>query len=174
MLDLRQLLRARSAYAGCMDAGGEVLYFISDLSGVPQVWAVSGEGWPEVVVAPPDRAQDVHLGPRPGQLVVGADVGGNEHTQLLYVPEAGASWQSLTSDPDSIFTFGAFSADGQRIAYAANTRTARWADIYVRDLVSGETRCVLENNSTNRAAAFSADGRWLVSRRLFSNSDHQL
>src|SRR5215468_3225090 len=33
VLDLRQLLRARSAYAGRFDASGKHLYFVSDLSG---------------------------------------------------------------------------------------------------------------------------------------------
>ncbi|HET6319343.1 MAG TPA: alpha/beta fold hydrolase, partial [Chloroflexota bacterium] len=174
MLDLRQLVRTRSAYAGRFDAGGTQLYFVSDLTGVPQVWAHAGDAWPELVVAPPDRAQDIHPGPRPGQLIVGADVGGDEHSQLLYVPELGAPYQDLTQEPGKIHTFGSFSPDGQHIAYSANTRTTRWADIFVRELSSGETRCVLEHDSTNRAGAFSPDGRWLIVRRLFSSSHHEL
>ncbi len=174
MLDLRQLLRTRSAYAGQFDASGQHLYFVSDLTGVPQVWAGSGDTWPELVVAPPDRAQDIHPGPRPGQLIVGADVGGDEHSQLLYVPESGAPWQALTDDRTKIHNFGAWSADGQRIAYAANTRTTRWFDVYVRDLATGETRCVLEHDSTNRPLAFSPDGRWLLARRSFSSSHQEL
>jgi dipeptidyl aminopeptidase/acylaminoacyl peptidase len=174
VLDLRQLLRTRSAYAGRFDASGQHLYFVSDLSGVPQVWAGSGDAWPELLVAPPDRAQDIHPGPRPGQLIVGTDVGGNEHTQLLYMPEPGAPYQALTEDASKIHNFGAWSTDGRRIAYAANTRTTRWFDVYVRDLATGETRCVLEHDSTNRAGQFSPDGRWLVVRRSFSSSHQQL
>jgi dipeptidyl aminopeptidase/acylaminoacyl peptidase len=174
MLDLRQLVRTRSAYAGRFDAGGTQLYFVSDLTGVPQVWAHAGDAWPELVVAPPDRAQDIHPGPRPGQLIVGADVGGDEHSQLLYVPELGAPYQYLTHDPSTIHTFGSFSPDGQHIAYSANTRTTRWADIFLRELSSGETRCVLEHDSTNRAVAFTPDGRWLIVRRLFSSSHQEL
>src|SRR5207253_103021 len=75
MLDLQQLLRVRSAYAGRFDAGGKHLAFISDLSGVPQVWGIGQRAWPELLIAPPDRAQTLYVGPRPGQLAVGADVG---------------------------------------------------------------------------------------------------
>src|SRR5918911_3181493 len=136
MLDLRQLLRVRSAYAGRFEADGRRLLFVSDLGMVPQVWAVNadGQGWPELLVAPPDRAQTLHVGPQPGQLMVGADVGGNEHTQLLY---AGAP---LHEDPEHIYHFGSFSPDGGRISFATNTRAARWFDLYVHDLTSGEER----------------------------------
>src|SRR6266568_2472839 len=118
MADLPQLLRVRSAYAGRfyegVDAGDKQLVFVADLSGVPQVWAIGEHGWPELLVAPPDRAQTIHVGPRAGQLVVGADVGGNEHTQLLYVDAPGEAWRALTDDPDHIYNFGSFSSDGTK------------------------------------------------------------
>src|SRR5947199_2016958 len=122
MLELRQLLRARSASAGRFDASGQHLYFVSDLSGVPQVWATSGQQWPELVLAPPDRAQAIYPGPQAGQLIVGADVGGNEHTQLLQSGPTPQTWQALTDDPAKIHSFGGWSRDGKRISYSANTR----------------------------------------------------
>src|SRR5919202_4130164 len=175
MLDLRQLLRVRSAYAGRFDADGRRLLFVSDLGSVPQVWATraEGEAWPELVVAPPDRAQTLFAGPRPGQVVVGADVGGDEHTQMLYVDAAGQDWQSLRHDPEHIYQFGSFASDGTRISFAANTRSARWFDLYVRDLARGQERRVLEHDSSNRAGPFSPDGRWLVGVRSYSNA-HQV
>src|SRR4051794_39369672 len=165
MLDLRQLLRARSASAGRFDASGQ-LVFVSDLGGVPQVWTLSGDRWPELLLAPPDRAQTIHPGPCAGQLIVGCDVGGNEHTQLLMLDAPGPGWTALTDDPEHIHNFGGWSADGTRISYSANTRTGRWFDVYVRDLASGQTRRVLEHDSTNRAGAFSPDGHhWWWSAR---------
>ena len=169
-LQLLKLLRVRSAYAGRFDADGEHLVFIADLSGVPQVWSVAQGGWPELQVAPPDRAQTLYVGPKPGQLVVGAD----EHTQLLYVDAPGGGWQDLTDDAEHIHNFGSFRPDGGAISYAANTRTGRWFDVYVRDLASGQTRCVLEHDSTNRPVAFAPDGASLLVSRTFSNSQHEL
>jgi len=173
MADLRQLLRVRSAYAGHFDAGG-YLVFVADLAGVPQVWGVSTAGWPELLVAPPDRAQTIHPGPRPGQLVVGADIGGNEHTQLLYTDAPGDAWQALTDSPERIHAAGSFAPDGNHLSFAANTRNPRWFDIFVRHLPSGEVRCVLEADSSNRAGPFSPDGRWLVVVRSFSNAHKEL
>src|ERR1051326_8741428 len=177
-MDLQQLLRVGNAYAGRFspdpDPQRRSLAFVAALAGVPQVWAVRPGGWPELVVAPPDRAQTLYLGPRMGQLVVGADVGGNEHTQLLYVDRAGEAWRDLTDDPAHIHNFGSFNHDGTAISYAANTRSTRWFDIYVRDLPSGESRRVLEHDSSNRAGPFSPDGRWLVVGRSYASSHQEL
>jgi dipeptidyl aminopeptidase/acylaminoacyl peptidase len=173
MSDLRQLLRVRSAYGGRFDAGN-YLVFVSDLGGVPQVWGMQESGWPELLVAPPDRAQTVHPGPRAGQLVVGADIGGNEHTQLLYCDELGAPWRTLTDNPDRIHSFGSFAPDASTISFAANTRDPRWFDIYWHDLATGAVRCVLEHDSSNQAGPFSPDGRWLVVVRSFSNAHKEL
>ncbi len=174
MLELELLLRARAAVAGRFDADGRRLYTVLDLGPVPQVWAVGDDPWPELVVAPPDRAQEIFPGPRPGQLVVGADVGGDERTQLLLVRRPGAQWEPLTDDPIHIHRFGSWSPDGRRVAYASNARTGRWFDVYVRDIENGETRCVLQDDSTNYAASFSPDGRKLVVQRVFSNTHDEL
>jgi dipeptidyl aminopeptidase/acylaminoacyl peptidase len=171
---LEQLLRVRSAYAGRFDASGRHLVFVSDLGGVPQAWGVGQRGWPELLLAPPDRAQTIYPGRRSGELIVGADVGGNEHTQLLYADGRHAGWRALTDDPDHIHNFGSFSADGRTISFAANTRDQRWFDIYVRDLDTGEQRRVLERDSSNRAGPFSPDGRQLIVIRTFSNAHHEL
>jgi dipeptidyl aminopeptidase/acylaminoacyl peptidase len=174
MVDLRQLLLVRSAYAGRFDASGRYLAFVADLGGVPQAWGVAEKGWPELLLAPPDRAQTLHPGPLPGQLIVGADIGGNEHTQLLYSDQPGDTWRSLTHNPERIHSFGSFSGDGATISFAANTRTPRWFDIYQRDLATGDVRCVLEHDSTNRAGPFSPDGRWLIVTRSYSSSHSEL
>ena len=74
----------------------------------------------------------------------------------------GNPWRALTDDPDRIHTFGSFSADGGDDQLRGQHAHPRWFDIYVRDLATGEVRCVLEHDSTNHAGPFSPDGRWLI------------
>ena len=78
-----QFLCARSAYAPSIDAAGDRLYFIADIAGTPQLWSLPLDpprGWPEPIGVQFDRVQWAHPSPRPGRLVLGADVGGNERT----------------------------------------------------------------------------------------------
>lgn len=172
MVTIEQFLNVRWAYGGRFDADGKRLHFVSDLAGVPQAWATTGRGWPALVAAPNDRVQSIHPGPGPGKLVVVADVGGNERSRLVLVD--GTQVTPLSEAPDSIHSFGDWSPDGARVSYSANLRDARWFDVHVRDLASGETRCVLRDDSTNRAGPFSPDGRWLLVTRVFSNARQQL
>jgi dipeptidyl aminopeptidase/acylaminoacyl peptidase len=69
---------------------------------------------------------------------------------------------------------GGWAPDGESVVYASNARTGRWFDVYVRDLNSGEVRCVLQQDSTNYAGPFSPDGRWVVVSRVFSNTHQEL
>jgi len=106
----------------------------------------------------------------PGQLVVGADIGGNEHMQLLYSDEPGGRWRALTDNPDRIHAFGSFTPDGQSFSFAANTSNPRWFDIFVRDLESSELRWRPGTRFEQSRGAVFADGRWLVVVRSYSNA----
>jgi dipeptidyl aminopeptidase/acylaminoacyl peptidase len=172
MIPFERLLAMRMAYAGRFDADGRHLLFVSDLAGRPQPWRIAAAGWPELVAPTADRAQTIHAGPRPSEVVIGEDVGGNERTQLLLVDDRRS--RPLTDSPERIHVFGDFSPDGGVIAYSANLRDPRWFDVYVRDLKTGETNCVLQADATNYAGRFSPDGRSLIVSRVFSSAHNQL
>ena len=138
---LADLFRIRSASAGRFGADG-VLHFVADLTGVPQAWALRGTArWPELVLAPADRVQTIHPGPRAGLLVAGTDVGGNEQTQLVLVNDGAAS--IVIDDPAHVYRFGAWSPDAQSFAFVANTRDPRWFDVHVFDVGARRAREVL-------------------------------
>lgn len=176
MPSLESLLRVRSIYGGHFDADGQTLLFVADLASVPQVWASTpGERWPSLHLAPPDRAQTLHPGPRAGQLVVGADVGGRERRQLLLLQPGATDWRPLVDAPEVIHHFGGWSTDGGTVAYSDNSRTGRWFDVYLEDLApDAEPRCVLRHDSSNYAGPIAPDGRTLVSQRMFSNMHQEL
>lgn len=173
MLDLERLLNVRGAYAGRLDSDGRLL-FVSDLAGVPQVWQAAPGRMPELVLAPADRAQTLYPGIRPGQLIVGADLAGDEHTQLLLIGSEGAAVRPFTNDPAHIFHFGDWAPEGERIAFDGNQRSGRWSDVYVADIAGREWRRVLTDDSTNRAGRFSPDGRWLVVTRVRAHDRQEL
>ena len=127
---------------------------------------VSAEGgWPELLVAPPDRAQTIHPGPLPGSSSSAPTSAATSTPSCCTSDAPGDAWQALTDDPEHIHNFGSFSPDGASISFAANTRTGRWFDVYVRDLDFG--RDAAASSSTTRPigrAPFSPDGA-LADRR---------
>src|SRR5215212_502739 len=97
-----QFLSARSAYGATVDAAGDRLYFVSDLTGSPQLWSVRTDtpnAWPEPVAVNLDRVLFATPSPKPGRLVFGADVGGDERLQLYLVDGPGRAPRALTASP---------------------------------------------------------------------------
>jgi prolyl oligopeptidase PreP (S9A serine peptidase family) len=99
-------------------------------------------------------------------IVLGVDDGGNERYQLKLVRDDGTDLRELVTDPQFMHILGPVSADGRLIAYASNRRNNVDFDVYVRSLVDGSERCVVETGGWNRAWTFSPDRRWLAALHI--------
>ncbi len=170
-----RFLSVRSAYDASFSPDGERVAFIGDYTGAPELWAVPVEGgWPDQLTFFRDRVMTGRYSPLRDEILVGRDVGGNEREQLFLLREEGADLDQLTDAPDAIHTFGAWSPDGERLAYSSNARNPFFFDIYLRDMRSGATRRVLERDGTWHAYAFSPDGRSLLVARVNRSGDNDL
>ncbi len=69
---------------------------------------------------------------------------------------------ALTDAPSVIHDFGAWSPDGARIAFAANSRSEADFDIFVQDVGSGERQCVYQGTHIVTVAGWRADGARLA------------
>lgn len=173
-LQFEQFLSARSAFGPTVDADGTRLYFLADLTGASALWSLPlGEpgAWPEPYVTRLDRVQQAFPGPKPGQVVVAADVGGDERTQLLLLGATGTSPRPLTHDPATIHLFGGWHPHGRTISFSTNARDPRHFDVELLDIVTGERRMLWSPDASCYADQFSPDGRSLLVRRLDSHFD---
>ena len=171
-----QFLNVRSAYAPTVDAGGDRLYFIADISGAPQLWSLPldrAEAWPEPVAVEFDRVQWAHPAPKSRRVVVGADVGGNERTQLYLLDGHGSMPRRLTEAAEAIHTFGGWHPGGRTLAFSSNERDARYFDVYTLDVETGGRR-LFRGDGTYYAGPFAPDGRALVVQQVDAPSDQTL
>jgi dipeptidyl aminopeptidase/acylaminoacyl peptidase len=176
-ISFERFLNVRSAAGGTFDADGQRLYFVSTTTGVPNLWGVRLDrptAWPEPLVVGPERVQYAFAGPRPGRLVLGLDRDGDERTQLCLLDPPGARPRALTSSTDVIHHFGNWHPTGQTICYASNARDARFFDVYLLDVESGESRLVYQHDSTNRPVGFEPGGSRLLIERTFSSFEQEL
>jgi dipeptidyl aminopeptidase/acylaminoacyl peptidase len=184
-------LNVRSAYGASFAPDGRRITFLTDITGVAEVWRVhvpiTPEGseatpaWPEQLTFGGERIIGASYSPVADRLIVGGDIGGNERTQLFLMSGDGTALTPLTDQPEAIHIFGGWqedgaatngwSPDGTRIVYANNARDPRFFDLFERamDDPASEPRLLLRHDGTNYPAGYAPDGRSVLVERLESN-----
>ncbi len=158
-----QFLNVRSALRPSFSPDGERVAFLTDVSGLPQLWSVPAAGGaPQQLTDYAERIIDARYAPAGGNILFSMDQGGDERGQLYLLSDDTAEVTALTSEPEVIHTFGAWSPDGRSVAYVSNRRHRAFFDVYVRDLGADEARLVWQQDGSNGVVAWSPDGRYLL------------
>lgn len=172
---LRQYLSIRSSAAPSMGASGSEVAFITALTGTAQVWKVSTKGgWSDQLTFFGSSVSSVTWSPVDEQMIVVADIDGNEQFQLFLVKADGTQITNLTSDPKTRHSFGGWSKDGKSVYYASNARDPRYFDCYIMDVATRQAKRVFQKNAILEAVALSNDNRWLVANEATSNVNNNL
>jgi len=169
--EFRRYLNVRTATAPGFSPDGTRLTYLSDVTGVPQVWSVPVEGgWPDQLTFYDERIGQAYVAPDRDEVVFTMDRGGDERFALYLLRRDGADIVPLTSRPADIHQFGGWSHDGRSFAYASNTRHQSYFDVYVLSLdaldangAMGEPRRVLEQDGTNYALGWTPGGQVIAS-----------
>jgi dipeptidyl aminopeptidase/acylaminoacyl peptidase len=178
--DFRRYLNIRAASGPSFSSDGRRLSFLTNITGVPQVWAVDpAGGWPDQLTFFPDRVSAAEFAPVGDSLVFSMDSGGDERHQLYLVSSDGADLRPLTEAPQAIHIIGGWSRDGRRVAFAANRRSAADFDVYVQEALAADpagaaARLVYQGAGVNNPVAWSPDGRALVVAHVNSLMDCDL
>ena len=174
-VNIEPYLSVRAATTPAWLVGGR-LAFLSDATGVPQVWltdAAGAESRPLTTFG--DRVGALLAAPGGDRLVFGMDRGGDERQQVWLLDPGQGQTRPLTADPTVIHAFGAVAPDGRRFAFASNARDQRYFDVATITLdESPKSVRVLATDELLSALAFSPDGRSLLVRRQNTNLDHDL
>ena len=160
--DVERYLTVRRAYGASVSPDGRVA-FLTDTTGVPQVWTVDGpEAWPDQRTFLDERVTFVDYSPTREEFVYGADVGGNERADLYRLDPDGGPPVDLTGHPEAKHRWGGWAPDGDRFAFAANRRDESSFDIFVQRRDAAEAERVHETDGWIDVAGWSPDGSRLA------------
>lgn len=154
---------------------GARLAFISNLSGLPQVWTVAAAGgWPTQVTALDDQIYGVAWSPDGAWLAFSLAPGGGMNQQVYLVRPDGTGLRRLTDGGAENNWRGPWSHDGARLAIASNRRTGAAMDVYLVDVATGAWEMVAEQNGIGEIVDISRDGRFALLDRMVNRGDNNL
>lgn len=112
-------------------------------------------------------------------LLFQADPKGTEHYQLYRVGLDGGPPHELAAgadlDAQYFLSDGTpFAPDGQRLVYASNERAEADLDILVRDLATGDVRCVYADGGRVFPGYWSPDGQWITASWIRAGRSDQV
>ncbi len=176
MIELERLLAFHRFSAGlAFDPAGSRVYFVDNRSGQFNLWSVDVDGgaFRRLTDFPDWTVRTVAVSPLDGTIAVCADHDGDEFNQLFLLHGGDGEPEQITNEPQAQHFVGpgAFSPDGTRLAYSANSRNPADMEVWVRDLASGETRSVFGEGRYSAPSAWSPDGTKLLVVDVRSNSN---
>ncbi|MER3415839.1 MAG: S9 family peptidase [Gemmataceae bacterium] len=182
---IERFLHIRAAGQPTFSPDGRWIAYLTNTTGVTQVWQVSSNGGaPIQLTFTPDTVRGVWYNPMRHELVFSMDAGGNERTQLYHLRGVsgdaqhglGEGWDyhDVTQQPKAIHQFGGWSHDGRRIAFSANRMRPDRFDIYVQELGKPAQLVAQGPGGYYVAAGFSPDDRFLLVSRPESNFNQDL
>ena len=165
--EISAYLRIRSAHSPQWLDGGARLAFLSDITGIPQIWLMpAAGGWPDQLTFEAERVSSAVASADGARLAFGRDVGGNERDRLYL-----AGPERALATARRLHSLGAFSPDGSSLAFTHTERNGTDFDLVVLDLATGDRR-ETELEGWNVVCDFTEHGILLA--RAHSNVSHDL
>jgi dipeptidyl aminopeptidase/acylaminoacyl peptidase len=154
---------------------GKTIAFISDMSGVPQVWTVPTEGgWPRLVTALDDPVSAVQWSPAGDWLAVSVAPGGGMNTQIYLVHPDGTGLKRFTPGGKENNWLGDWTHDGSALMVSSNVRDGAAMDSYLLRIPGGSMKLVAKNPGIGTLDDVSRDGRHGLVSRMKSRGSNDI
>ncbi|UIK08855.1 alpha/beta hydrolase family protein [Neorhizobium galegae] len=167
-------LEIQSVKSPAVSPDGQWLAYLSNATGFSQLWVRPFAGGPaRQVTAMPEPIGAFAFNPKGPGILFTMDCGGDERHQLWLLPDIEAQPVALTQAPGVVHIWGAWSPEGERIAYASNARSPYDMDIHVMNVTTREASTVFAGIGMREALAFFPDGNALLVRESLRSGNDQ-
>lgn len=154
---------------------GKRVAFVTNMSGLPQIWTVSSSGgWPTQVTALDDPVGFVSWSPDGAYLAFTLAPGGGMNEQVYLVRPDGRDSRRLTEGGKENNRLGVWTHDGKALALGSNRRSGAAIDAYLYDLATKDMRLVTENRGVGGFSDVTRDKKYALLNRVVSRGDNNL
>jgi len=157
---------------------GKDVYFTSSMSGAPQIYRLTKDGWPYQLTTFEDGIDFFNLSYDGTMSIIGASIGGSEQSQLYLMDTKTGRIMPLTSGNEVQYGSATWSPDDSYIYYRSNEENKQDFFIYRMEIAGGKQEKIFGDTAGvrgyNSIADISADGGLIIISRLNSNADNDL
>ncbi|HET7871984.1 MAG TPA: S9 family peptidase [Terriglobales bacterium] len=173
--EVSRMARIGAAFAPSFSPDGHWVSFISNMSGMPQVWMAPAEGgFPRMITNGDDPVVSQQWSPAGDWLAITIAPGGGLNTQVYVVKPDGTGMRLLTQGGKDNNGFDAWTEDGKHIAIDSSRLDPASRDSFMIDLATGEVRLVARNPGVGSIDNLSRDGKRALLSRVKSRGDNNL
>ena len=141
-VDISRFLMVRSATATSLNNSASHIAFISNVTGVRQLWVMPAEGGQAKQLTFGNGITFYRWHPDGQRLIYGADNNGDEREAYYLISIDGQKESLALPYSDGFRSFGAFDKEGKRFTYASTERNGRDFDLYMYDFKTTKSRMI--------------------------------
>ena len=177
--DLERSVAAMVKIGSCSNPSfspdGKKIAFVSNMTGIPQIFVVdSAGGWPEQVTAFDDPVGGLAWSPDGAWLAFTLAPGGGMNVQVYLAKPDGSAIKRLTDGGKETNQLGVWTKDGRALTLGSNKRDGAAIDGYLYDVGSGQMRLAVQNRGVGGFSDVTHDRRWALFNRLVSRGDNNV
>jgi dipeptidyl aminopeptidase/acylaminoacyl peptidase len=162
-----RMARVGASRSPSFSPDGKTLAFVSNLTGVPQVWTIpAAGGFPTLVTSFDDPVGGVEWSPDGKWIAFSLAPGGGMNTQVYLVRPDGTGLRHLTDGGKETNRLGTFRRDGRKLALGSNRRSGAAIDAYLFDPDTGALELTIQNPGIGGFDDLSRDGKRALLNRL--------
>ena len=174
-LSVARMAKVGFASSPTFSPDGSRIAFITNISGLPQVWTMPATGgYPSLVTSFDDPVGFVTWSPDGKLLAFNVAPGGGFNEQIYVIRPDGTGLRRLTDGGKANNFLDGWSPEGRFIAFSSNRRDPSATDSYLIDVVTGESLMVAQNRGIGSIADVSRDGKYVIVNRLVNRGDNNL
>jgi dipeptidyl aminopeptidase/acylaminoacyl peptidase len=174
-LSVARMAKVGFASSPSFSPDGSRIAFVTNISGLPQVWTMStASGYPSLVTSFDDPVGFVTWSPDGQWLAFNVAPGGGFNEQIYVVRPDGTGLRRLTDGGKENNFLDGWSHDGRFIAFSSNRRDPSATDSYMIEVATGQLRMVAQNRGVGSIADVSRDGKYAIVNRLVNRGDNNL